>query len=167
MNRLLNNLQALVDDVESLGGADGFRAVLKNDAVAVPNAPDKPTKALAVYVSAKALVGVGVITAADAIRARYERPRQLLHAIESGRGVGPQAATYFLMNLGVPGVKADVMVKRFVEAALGFDVSDRNAADLVISAADALNADVIHLDHAIWKYESDHARATRRREMNG
>jgi hypothetical protein len=50
------------------------------------------------------------------------------------------AATYFLMNLGIPGVKADVMVKRFVEAALGAATSAENAANLVTNAADNLNA---------------------------
>jgi hypothetical protein len=77
------------------------------------------------------------------------------------------AATYFLMNLGIPGVKADVMVKRFVEAALGAATSAENAANLVTNAADNLNADVIRLDHAIWKYGSDQSRAGRGRKTSG
>jgi hypothetical protein len=161
VNRPLDDLQALVDEVEALGGSDAFRGVLKHDGVAVPNAADKPTKALAVYVSAKALVAMGVITASDAIRDRYEQPKELLQAIQAGRGVGPQAATYFLMNLGVPGVKADVMVTRFVEAALAAKVSDRAAAELVTRAAELLSADVIRVDHAIWKHGSDTARTIR------
>jgi hypothetical protein len=135
--------------------------------VAVPRALDKATKALAVYVTAKALDAFGVNGADDAIRERFARPGELLRAVQAGRGVGPQAATYFLMNLGIPGVKADVMVRRFVEAALGAATSAENAANLVASAADHLEADVIRLDHAMWKHGSDHSRASWRRKAGG
>jgi hypothetical protein len=64
-------------------------------------------------------------------------------------------------------VKADVKVKRFVEAALGAATSAENAANLVTNAADNLNADVIRLDHAIWKYESNQSRAGRGRKTSG
>jgi hypothetical protein len=167
VGRPLDSLERLVKDVDGLGGPDGFREVLKHDGVAVPRAADKPTKALAVYVTAKALVAFGVIRADDAIRARFQQPKELLRAIQTGRGVGPQAATYFLMNLGVPGVKADVMVKRFVEAALAVATSAEDAANLVTRAADNLEADVIRLDHAIWKHGSDHSRASRPRKSGG
>lgn len=163
VKRQLDNLEELVKEVDRLGGECGFRRVLKHDGVAVPNAADQPTKALAVYTSAKALVDFGVITAADARRERRNRPKKLLRAIQTGRGVGQQAATYFLMNLGEPGVKADVMVIRFVNAALGTTVSAQEAADLVTHAANQLEADVIRLDHAIWKYGSESARTRKRR----
>lgn len=165
--RPLDSLERLVDDVDGLGGPDGFREVLKHAGVAVPRAADKPTKALAVYVTAKALVSLGVIRADDAVRACFQQPKELLRAIQTGRGVGPQAATYFLMNLGIPGVKADVMVERFVEDALGAAASAENAANLVTTAADILDADVIRLDQAIWKYGSDRSRANRRRKPGG
>ena len=154
-DRPLNDLGALVAWVDGQPGRDDdFRRILKNDGVAVPNAKDKPTKAFAVYRSAKALVEFGVSTAHDAIRERRARPKELLLAIQKGRGVGPQAATYFLMNLGEPGVKADVWVTRFVDAAVGEPVPAYEAAELVTQAAKALEgADVIRLDHAIWDWE--------------
>jgi len=168
VKRPLDNLEELVNEVDRLGGEGGFRRVLKHDGVAIPNAADQPTKAFAVYTSAKALVDFGVITAADAIRERHDQPKKLLRAIQKGRGVGPQAATYFLMNLGQPGVKADVMIIGFVNAALGTTVSAQEAADLVTSAAVQLKADVIRLDHTIWKNGSDRARMSKRRraELN-
>lgn len=158
VKRPLDNLEELVKEVDCLGGEGGFRGVLDHHGVAVPNAADRPTKALAVYTSAKELVNFGVITASDAIRERHNQPKKLLRAIQKGRGVGPQAANYFLMLLGEPGVKADVMVLRFVNTALGTTVSAQQAADLVTSAAGQLKADVIRLDHTIWKYGSDRAR---------
>lgn len=159
VDRPLDNLEKLVENVKMLGGHDAFREVLKHGGVAVPRAADKPTKALAVLVSAQSLVDFGVITAEDAIRERGRHPKDLLRAIQAGRGVGPQAATYFLMNLGVPGVKADVMVTRFVKTALGAAASAEIAAILVTRAAELLHADVIRLDHAIWKDGSDRSRA--------
>lgn len=167
VRRPLDSLTELVKEVERLGGPDGFRAVLKHSGVAVPRAADKPTKALAVYVTAKALVAFGVVKADDAVRERFQQPKDLLHAIQAGRGVGPQAATYFLMNLGVPGVKADVMVIRFVESALGATTSAEEAADLVARAAESLDADVIHLDHVIWRHGSEQSRARKHRKANG
>jgi len=163
VSRPLNSLRQLVADVDGLGGPDEFRRVLKHDGVAVPNAPDKPSKALAVYDSSVALARVGVDTADDARKMRSEAEKELLRAIRAGRGVGLQAATYFLMNLGVPGVKADVMVKKFVSDALGEDVSEREAADLVSASAALLAVDLIHLDHAIWMHGSEGARSRRRR----
>lgn len=164
VDRPLNNLEKLVQDVQALGGHASFREVLKHGGVAVPNAADKPTKALAVLVSAQSLVDFGVVTADDAIHERQRQPKELVRAIQAGRGVGPQAATYFLMNLGVPGVKADVMVTRFVAAALNEPAFAETAANLVTWAADQLDADVIRLDHAIWKDGSDKSRARRRQK---
>lgn len=159
VGRPLNDLGALVEWVDGKPGRDDdFRRVLKNSGVAVPNAKDKPSKALAVYESAKSLVDFGVITAEDAVRERFERPKELLRAIQRGRGVGAQAATYFLMNLGVSGVKADVMVNEFVEVAVEGKVPDMEAAELVTAAATALNADLIRLDHAIWEFQREHRR---------
>lgn len=60
---------------------------------------------------------------------------------------------YFGMLLGKPGVKADTWICRFVERAVGRDVSPREAKSLVMAAAGRLNADATHLDHAIWAYE--------------
>lgn len=164
VDRPLDSLRSLVDDVDRMGGPGEFPRVLKHDGVAVPSAPDRPSKALAVYTSASALVDAGVIDASDAVKMRSTEPKRLLRAVQTGRGVGPQAATYFLMNLGQPGVKVDVMVKRFVHDGLNYALPDHDVAELVASAAKRLDADVIRLDHAIWKYQSDQARLRPRRK---
>lgn len=161
VGRPLNDFQQMIDEVEALGGVDGFRAVLKSNAVAVPNSPDRPTKALAVYTSASALLAAGIRNARDVVESHAERPMDLLRAIRRGRGVGRQAATYFLMNLGLPGVKADVMINRFVDDALERHVSDVEAAQLVTILAEELQASVLQLDHAIWHHGSAESRLRR------
>lgn len=157
-DRPLNSLKALKQDVCDLGETDEFKHVLGNDGVAVPSAADKPSKALAVYTSASALVDMGIDTAEDVVTELNRRPKQLLRAIQAGRGVGPQATTYFLMNLGIPGVKADVMINRFVQTAVDRHVSEVEAANLITALAADLSVDVIHLDHAIWRHGSAAAR---------
>src|SRR3954454_16935137 len=47
VGRPLNSLSTLVRDVEKAGGPEAFKAILKNNAVAVPNSKDRPTKAAA------------------------------------------------------------------------------------------------------------------------
>ncbi|CQD08022.1 heme peroxidase superfamily protein [Mycolicibacterium conceptionense] len=63
---------------------------------------------------------------------------------------------YALMLAGLPGVKADRMVTRFVSRALdGVDLSPEAAASLVREAARLMDVPATDLDHAIWRKESD------------
>lgn len=100
-----------------------------------------------------------VMTADDALVAGEA---MVAPAYTSVKGLGPVTAEYFLMHLGVPGVKADRMIIRFVDRALlakGLEETSRpsEARDLVIKAyeidprgAASLNA----FEHAIWRVES-------------
>ncbi|HYB38425.1 MAG TPA: hypothetical protein VEF72_23670 [Mycobacterium sp.] len=57
----------------------------------------------------------------------------------------------------VPGVKADRMVIRYVARAIAVPedrLSRIEAAQLVKQVAELKGWDLIHLDHAIWRYES-------------
>ena len=61
------------------------------------------------------------------------------------------------MLAGVPGVKADRMVVRYVARALDRGASNRTPrefADLVREVAARNGWDVIRTDHAIWRFES-------------
>lgn len=100
-----------------------------------------------------------VITADNALTAGEET---VTTAYTSVKGLGSVTAEYFQMHLGVPGVKADRMIIRFVDRALLRDgleeaSSPSEARDLVIKAyeldprgAANLNA----FEHAIWRVES-------------
>lgn len=62
---------------------------------------------------------------------------------------------YALMLAGLPGVKADRMVTRFISRALGgVELSPEAAASLVRQAALRMEVSATHLDHAIWRKES-------------
>lgn len=69
---------------------------------------------------------------------------------------------YFLMLAGVPGVKPDRMITRFVATALGLRptaVSPQFASHLVIYAANEMNVSVSALDHAMWTWQRRVARS--------
>ena len=74
----------------------------------MPNAKDKPTKAGAVYGIARTLVTFGVDTTEDLKLKNSGWPRDVHRVLSKKRGFGDAGATYFLMLVGIPGVKADV-----------------------------------------------------------
>lgn len=157
--RSLNSLATLVVDVDRAGGPDAFPSIVRHNGVAVPNAKDQPTKAAAVYGAACTLVAAGLDSAEDVRVRNAEAPKELHRLITRERGVGDAAATYFLMLLGVAGVKADVMIQRFVARAVGEDrVEPSRSQTLLARAAAELDADLLTLDHALWSYESQRSR---------
>src|SRR5699024_505152 len=74
-------------------------------------------KSVCVVEAAETLMNLAppVVTADDALVAGEETVTQ---AYTSVKGLGPVTAEYFQMHLGVPGVKADRMIIRFVDRAL-------------------------------------------------
>ncbi|MDZ7674555.1 MAG: hypothetical protein U5K30_05755 [Acidimicrobiales bacterium] len=78
--------------------------------------------------------------------------------MRSVAGIGKVTADYFLMLQGHPGVKADVMVQRFIERATGRRHATDEAVDLVTDVAHSLGQRVIALEHAMWAFESAKAK---------
>lgn len=78
------------------------------------------------------------------------------------RGLGWVTFRYFLMLLGIQGVKADTMIRRFVAEALGVKtgrVSAGKAHDLVVAAHGQVapdlhgGPDLTQFDHGLWLYQ--------------
>jgi hypothetical protein len=85
--------------------------------------------------------------------------------IQETFGIGPAVSAYFLMLLGVQGVKADTMVTSFVERAVdGGHMSTIQIEAVVKEAAVLMGVKPIALDHAIWRSESTKRRTARRRK---
>ena len=121
--------------------------------------PGAPKKAEAAYGAAKILTEHDLNTVSE-VRAAFATPQQQdsspvkrLWLGLPGQGSG-LTWTYFLMLCGVPGVKADRMVVRYVSGAVGETVDARDARRLVSSVARDLGVGEIKLDHAIWRKES-------------
>ncbi|KSU75394.1 hypothetical protein GA0061083_2842 [Pseudarthrobacter enclensis] len=75
------------------------------------------------------------------------------------RGLGGVTYEYFTMLLGKPGIKADTMIRGFVDAALAQQrmkpVSAQEARDIVaaVHASDPLGVKLHEFDHGIWLYQ--------------
>ncbi|QCH24430.1 hypothetical protein [Mycobacteroides salmoniphilum] len=116
-------------------------------------------KAEAIRDAARVLAAEGIGTTADfraaaAEEARLEQARKAWCAVKGQRsGI---TWRYVLMLVGVPGVKPDRMICRFVAGAL--DVPRRSVgaafvAEIVTAAAPELEMSATALDHAIWRFE--------------
>jgi hypothetical protein len=130
-------------------------------------------KALVVEALARCLIGAHAAIATlpvnlngiDSFRAiwadpnRLEIARELIELLCSVRGIGPATARYFLLLLGGPFVKPDVMTTRFVERVLGRKVGVEEVAKLLEQAIGELVSErgwtfsVPQIDHLIWRNE--------------
>ena len=125
--------------------------------------------ATAVTLAATAMnSATGVDSASDIssfIRADPQRNgKQLKKAYTSVLGLGPVTFEYFLMLLGVPGVKVDRMILDFVRRAEGNDLKEHEVHQCVEDThAEALaqkivECNLIEFEHAIWRFERQQTR---------
>ncbi len=81
------------------------------------------------------------------------------------KGIGPATASYFLILLGIDGVKVDTLLGSWVRSQLGDPTLTDNAiTTLVAETASGFDRQARDLDYAIWRHES--ARRSNRRRRN-
>lgn len=136
------------DDLRALEAFDGRENELLEILQNRQKLGNGQTKASAAVAAAKALLKAGVRSSSDVKGTDEER-----RAWCSVTGLGEVTWSYAQMLLGVPGVKADVMVMRFVGSTLGREVPAAEARDLVLAAARRMDVDATDLDHAIWSWQ--------------
>ena len=114
-------------------------------------------KAIAVIDAAEKYIDAKVKTAEDLRGLDGMEAKKIYTSV---KGLGPVTFEYFRMLLGIPGVKTDVMIKRFVTKALDAagldDVSTATAGQLIREAHKVAGRkeSLTHFDHAIWLSES-------------
>lgn len=148
----------LLANIDEHGGSDCWASTIGNR---------RPTSTSAgAPLKAEAIKEIGTkfsdlnVSSSDELRSAIDESR--LKDLESAwRSTAGQKSgitwEYALMLAGVPGVKADRMVVRYVARALGrapSDVSPGEASSLVRRLAEQNGWDVIRTDHAIWRFES-------------
>jgi hypothetical protein len=140
-------------------GPDTLTKTLQNRQLVPGRSTNRLTKDAAVLDIASRMVDADLDAANDIKAAAVADPARVRNLIQETPGVGPAQSAYFLMLLGVPGVKADTMVTRWVERALDTGpLTPHQIESLVAAAAELLDVPSTELDHAIWRTES-----TRRR----
>lgn len=103
-------------------------------------------------------IAVGIDQARDLLGADTHAMKETYTSV---RGLGWVTFEYFTMLLGIPGVKADTMITRFVNNALAAadlePVGPHAARDLVIAAYDKSGkSDFLSgFENAVWRFQSD------------
>lgn len=118
-----------------------------------------PLKAYAIEAEANRMIDVGVLTAED-LRTAAEDPDALARVKKAWLKVpcqGPGVTWHYVQMLaGIPGIKPDRMIIRFVAKALNRPVKTVGAAfcvELLTAVAGELSMTASELDHAIWNYQ--------------
>ncbi|MGQ7787943.1 hypothetical protein [Nesterenkonia sp. K-15-9-6] len=145
-----NNLQQLVGMEESQ-----IRSILGDNVVADGR---QTRKSVVVQRAAGNMLELGVQYAGDLEDADSELVKK---AYTSVRGLGWITFEYFLMLLGQPGIKADVMITRFVNAALterGMSQVDSKQARQILETVHAQDGvarglGLTDFDHTIWRWQ--------------
>lgn len=151
------SLDALIADIDA-GGVAVWARSFGNSQVSPgrrEDAPCGPSKAATVKESAGKLRGVGINVAADI---NSDTAATAKTALRSVSGIGFATSNYLLMLLGVPGVKPDRMIHRFLKNATGESFSDARAEQLLRDAAAQFVVQEHVLDHAIWWYQRKQTR---------
>lgn len=156
----IDDLQELTKLTLSSGGAVGFAEALNNRQLVPGRFSPKPTKAQAVIWIAERYVSAGICSSSDVLRSVAAGDEAVLKRLFTrDKGVGFVSFRYFLMLLGIPGVKADRMVIRFVSTGIGRKVDANTAESLVTEAAGSLDVSAEILDFAIWDFQRRSARS--------
>lgn len=151
----------LINAFDRWGGVEGFVLKTKNR-WRTSSDLEAPYKAYAALEAAKVLAAHSLETVSDAVDRLSEREsRERSDIAKQWRAITGQSSGltwhYFLMLVGIPGVKADRWVIRFVTETLRRpkEVSSKEASRLVEAVADDLNINYIQLDHTIWRFQSE------------
>lgn len=148
-----------LDDLEALAEFHGrpgrLAQVLKNDA----KTSGRPKAEVAAEVAHSFISGEGLtVRHANQFPDAGEDQKELRKRWVGTHGLGPVTWSYLCMLLGHPDVKADVMIRRYLQRVLGLGQppSPKEAREIVTLAAKGLGKPEItatDLDHAIWSYE--------------
>jgi hypothetical protein len=118
-----------------------------------------PLKAYAIEAEANGMIDVGVVTAQD-LRSAAEDADSLAQVKKvwlNVPGQGSGVTWHYVQTLaGIPGIKPDRMIIRFVAKALDRPVKTVSPAfcvELLTAVAGELSMTASELDHAIWNYQ--------------
>lgn len=158
----VDGTKALLETFADFRGSTGWAGKIGNDNKTSTKA-GAPLKAEAIRLAAALLDREGITDTAK-LRAAADSPKLEKVKSEWLRIPGQSSGItwrYLLMLAGVPGVKPDRMIIRFVADSLGLSrrrVKTDFAAEAVMAAAKSLAMSPTDLDHAIWDWQRQQRR---------
>lgn len=153
----VDGAKELLESFSDLGGSTGWARKIGNDNKTSTKA-GAPLKAEAIRLGADLLNREGITDTAK-LRAAVDSPKLEKVKSEWLRIPGQRSGItwrYMLMLAGVPGVKPDRMITRFVADTLGLSrrrVRTGFAAEAILATAERLAMSPTDLDHAIWDWQ--------------
>lgn len=151
--------RALLKSISDAGGARGWAETVAENFKPAHTKPGSSLKAEVIEQAATLMDELGIDTVPDLRAAVGESPKD--NSVYAGwRSLPSQSSgvtyNYLLMLAGMPSVKPDRMVLRFLATALGEDAdfSTDRAVELVETAATEIGVNVRALDHIIWRAAS-------------
>jgi hypothetical protein len=151
-------LDALLTEIDDVGPVEWARRFgnLQASPGRPPSAPGGTSKASTVRQAAQALIDLGITTDTQIDFSNIDSVKRTLRSVP---GIGYATVNYFLILLGLPGVKPDRMIHRFLKDAAKHEFTDAAAEQTITAAAQQLGVQPHVLDHAIWSFESKRAQA--------
>jgi len=151
--------QDLLGSIEKAGGPRGWAQNVVGNLKPAHTKPSAMLKAEIIERAARLMVDLGIDTVQD-LRTTVEASPQD-NPVHTGWKKLPSQSSgvtynYLLILAGMPSVKPDRMVLRFLATALGADtdLSFARAVELIQTAADELEVSSRTLDHIIWRAAS-------------
>ena len=157
-------------DHASTGGLSDLLAVdratlvgiVRNEQKVPGRSPDRLLKVDAVLQVAQRMIENGWNLPPQIADAAITCPKDLSRVFQSTSGVGPAQLSYFLMLLGIPGIKPDTLLTAWIEREMGLEALSQNeVVALARGAADLLGMSPTVVDHTIWSDESKFRSANR------
>lgn len=149
----------LLESISAAGGPRGWAESVAGNRKPAHSRPRAPLKAEVIAQAAELLVTRGIDTVDDLISAVEASPGdnpihdEWKKLPSQGSGV---TYSYLLLLVGLPSVKPDRMVLRFLKQALDTEaeLTTNHAVELLMAAADSLQVSPRTLDHVVWRAAS-------------
>ena len=151
--------EALLRSITEAGGPKGWAESVARNEKPAHTGPGAPLKADVIEQAARLMLDLGIDTVNELVDTVKDSPKD--NAVLDGwRRLPSQSSKvtyyYLLILAGLPSVKPDRMVLRFLERALGasIEIDTERAVQLISAAADVLGVSPSVLDHVVWRAAS-------------
>lgn len=151
--------QDLLRSIEKAGGPRGWAENVVGNLKPAHTKAHAPLKAEIIERAAQLMVDLGIDTVEELRTVAEASPQE--NPVHTGWKKLPSQSSgvtynYLLILAGMPSVKPDRMILRFLADALGkdTDLSFNRAVELIRAAADELKVSARTLDHIVWRAAS-------------
>lgn len=149
----------LVASIEGAGGPRQWAVDVVDNLKPAHTQPSAPLKAEVIFQAAQLMGNLGIDTVSGLISAVEASPQN--NPVHDGWKALPSQSSgvtynYLLILAGLPSVKPDRMVLRYLREALGQDaeLSTSRAIELITDAAHVIGVSPRTLDHVVWRAAS-------------